>query len=85
MTLLHIAAALLRVRLFSVTAGMLAAPTPPMIRLLDRDGVINEVIYHHDIGVIDSPFTPEQFGLEDGVAQAIRDINGGGFFSYRRH
>jgi hypothetical protein len=31
-TLPHIVAALLRVRLFNVTAGMLAAPAPPMIR-----------------------------------------------------
>jgi D,D-heptose 1,7-bisphosphate phosphatase len=48
---------------------------------LDRDGVINEIIYHHDIGVIDSPFTPGQFHLRDGVAQAIREINGSGFLA----
>ncbi|MCL6582730.1 MAG: HAD family hydrolase [bacterium] len=42
---------------------------------LDRDGVINEIIYHQDIGVIDSPFTPEQFHLMDGAAWAIQEIN----------
>ncbi|MEW5803146.1 MAG: HAD family hydrolase [bacterium] len=48
---------------------------------LDRDGVINEIIYHHDIGVIDSPFTPGQFHLRDGVGQAIKEINGTGFLA----
>ncbi len=48
---------------------------------LDRDGVINEIIYHHDIGVIDSPFTPGQFHLKNGVAQAIKEINESGFFA----
>lgn len=42
---------------------------------LDRDGVINEIIYHQDIGVIDSPFTPEQFRLLNGAAEAVTEIN----------
>ncbi len=42
---------------------------------LDRDGVINEIVYHQDIGVIDTPFTPQQFQLLPGVAEAIRLIN----------
>ncbi|MEW6382166.1 MAG: HAD family hydrolase [bacterium] len=48
---------------------------------LDRDGVINDIIYHHDIGVIDSPFTPEQFHLIDGAAQAIKEIKGNGLLA----
>lgn len=48
---------------------------------LDRDGVINDIIYHHDIGVIDSPFTPEQFHLINGAAQAIKQINGIGLLA----
>lgn len=43
--------------------------------LLDRDGVINSLIYHPDAGVIDSPFTLEQFRLLPGVPQAIRRLN----------
>ena len=39
---------------------------------LDRDGVINELIYHQDQGIIDSPFTVEQFRLLPGVGEAIK-------------
>jgi D-glycero-D-manno-heptose 1,7-bisphosphate phosphatase len=46
---------------------------------LDRDGVINQVVYHQEIGVIDTPFTPEQFVLLPKVGQAIRTINRMGF------
>lgn len=42
---------------------------------LDRDGVINELIYYREHGIIDSPFTPEQFRLMPGVAQAIKDFH----------
>ncbi len=38
---------------------------------LDRDGVINEIIYHKEMGIIDSPFTVEQFQLLPKVAEAI--------------
>ena len=41
---------------------------------LDRDGVINKLIYHHDHGIIDSPFTIEQFSLINGVGQAIKEL-----------
>lgn len=43
---------------------------------LDRDGVINKLIYHHDHGIIDSPFTVEQFSLINGVGQAIKRLRG---------
>ena len=42
---------------------------------LDRDGVINELIYHQEQGVIDSPFTVEQFRLLPGVGEAIRKLH----------
>jgi D,D-heptose 1,7-bisphosphate phosphatase len=42
---------------------------------LDRDGVINELIYHEESGVIDSPFMVEQFRLRPGVGMAIRKLN----------
>ena len=42
---------------------------------LDRDGVINRIIYHRDIGVIDTPFTVGQFELLPGAAGAIRRLN----------
>ena len=39
---------------------------------LDRDGVINELIYYPEHGIIDSPFTVEQFRLFPGVGEAIK-------------
>jgi D-glycero-D-manno-heptose 1,7-bisphosphate phosphatase len=43
--------------------------------LLDRDGVINELVYHEDAGVIDAPFTASRFKLLPRVPQAIRLLN----------
>lgn len=42
---------------------------------LDRDGVINQIIYHQDIGILDTPFHPSQFKLLPGVEKALRKIN----------
>ena len=39
--------------------------------LLDRDGVINSLVYHEDAGVIDSPFTANQFKIIPRVPAAI--------------
>ena len=41
---------------------------------LDRDGVINKLIYHHEHGIIDSPFTVDQFSLIHGAGQAIQRL-----------
>jgi D-glycero-D-manno-heptose 1,7-bisphosphate phosphatase len=43
--------------------------------LLDRDGVINALVYHSEAGVIDTPFTLSQFELLPGVPEAIRQLN----------
>lgn len=48
---------------------------------LDRDGVLNEVVYHHDIGLLDTPFTVQQFKLLPGAAQAVKKINRQGFLA----
>lgn len=47
--------------------------------LLDRDGVINALVYHQDAGVIDAPFTRSQFKLLPRVPEAIRLLNDLGF------
>ena len=47
--------------------------------LLDRDGVINELAYFPEVGVIDSPLNPDQFKLLPGVPEAIRALNELGF------
>jgi len=46
---------------------------------LDRDGVINELVYHQEQEVIDSPFTVNQFKLKVGVSQAIQQIHAAGY------
>jgi D-glycero-D-manno-heptose 1,7-bisphosphate phosphatase len=43
--------------------------------LLDRDGVLNSLVYHQEAGVIDSPFTRAQFHLLPRVPAAIRLLN----------
>ncbi len=46
---------------------------------LDRDGVINEVVYFPEMGIIDSPFVPTQFELCRGVPQAIKRFQHAGY------
>ncbi len=47
--------------------------------LIDRDGVINEMVYYPDPGIVDSPFTPRQFVLAEGVGQALRTMRAAGY------
>ena len=46
---------------------------------LDRDGVVNELVYHEEPGIIDSPFTVAQFKLLLGVPGAIRQFRDMGY------
>ncbi len=46
---------------------------------LDRDGVINELVYHNEAGIIDSPFTVSQFRLLPAVPAAIGELHAMGF------
>jgi D-glycero-D-manno-heptose 1,7-bisphosphate phosphatase len=46
---------------------------------LDRDGVINELIYHEEQGIIDSPFTVNQLKIIRGVPEAIRMLRDAGY------
>ena len=48
---------------------------------LDRDGVINELVYHQEQEVIDSPFTPGQFKLIPGVTEALKKLHDAGYLS----
>jgi len=45
---------------------------------LDRDGVINELVYFPEAGVIDSPFTVNLFHVLPKVPEAIRLLNDSG-------
>jgi D-glycero-D-manno-heptose 1,7-bisphosphate phosphatase len=42
---------------------------------LDRDGVINEIAYFPELGILDSPLNPSQFKLMRGAATAIGVFN----------
>jgi len=46
---------------------------------LDRDGVINELIYYPEHGIVDSPFTEEQFKLVPAAGEAINRFHDLGF------
>lgn len=46
---------------------------------LDRDGVINDVLFFEDMGLLETPFTVAQFKMKKGVPQAVRKINQMGF------
>ncbi|MCL4369682.1 MAG: HAD family hydrolase [Chloroflexi bacterium] len=48
---------------------------------LDRDGVLNEMVYDTRFGLLDSPLNPEQFRLLPGAAEAVRTINEMGFLA----
>jgi D-glycero-D-manno-heptose 1,7-bisphosphate phosphatase len=41
---------------------------------LNRDGVVNELVYHREKGIIDSPFTVEQLRILHGVVEAIKNL-----------
>ncbi len=48
---------------------------------LDRDGVINAMVYNPDHGIVDSPINPEEFKLLPGVGKAIKRIEEMGFLT----
>jgi D-glycero-D-manno-heptose 1,7-bisphosphate phosphatase len=52
-----------------------AGALPRRAAFLDRDGVLNALLYHQDIGIVDSPFTLRQFNLLPRVPQAIHLLN----------
>jgi D-glycero-D-manno-heptose 1,7-bisphosphate phosphatase len=45
----------------------------------DRDGIVNEMVYYPDPGVVDSPFTPKQFELVEGIGPALRAMRAAGY------
>lgn len=42
---------------------------------LDRDGTINKPVLHRELGIIDAPFTVEQFELMAGASESVRILN----------
>lgn len=46
--------------------------------LLDRDGVLNEMVVDAEHGTVDSPMHPDQVKLCDGAAEAVARLHGAG-------
>ena len=46
---------------------------------LDRDGVVNELVYFQEHGVIDSPFIASQFQLCHGIIPAVKKFQNAGY------
>jgi D-glycero-D-manno-heptose 1,7-bisphosphate phosphatase len=46
---------------------------------LDRDGVINELVYYKEQGIVDSPFTVEQFKPLPWAGDAIKKLSEAGY------
>lgn len=42
---------------------------------LDRDGVVNRMVYDAEFGTVDSPSNPDQMVLLSGVGSAIAELN----------
>lgn len=49
---------------------------------LDRDGVINEIVYNEDTELMDSPMNVSQFVLLPGVSDAIKEIKSKGYYVF---
>ncbi len=46
---------------------------------LDRDGVINEIVYHKEMGILDSPANADEIKLFPDVGKAINSFKNLGF------
>ena len=46
---------------------------------VDRDGVINEMVYFEEHGFVDSPFSTSQFKIINGVPNAIKILHSLGY------
>ena len=46
---------------------------------LDRDGVLNELVWFEEAGIVDSPFHEDQMRLMPGAAEAVRRFGAAGY------
>jgi len=46
---------------------------------LDRDGIINSLVYNPEFGTVDSPSNPDEFQLISGVPEAVGALRSMGF------
>lgn len=49
---------------------------------LDRDGVVNPVVYNSEFGTMDSPLNPEEFSLSEGIVDFMRTARNLGYLLF---
>lgn len=55
---------------------------PKKAAFLDRDGVLNEIVYNEDIEQMDSPLKPDQLKLIEGAAEAVQALKDAGYYVF---
>lgn len=55
---------------------------PVKAAFLDRDGVLNEIVYNDDTELLDSPMTPDELRLIDGAAEAVARLKDAGYYVF---
>lgn len=66
---------------FRACAGKRFGEKRPAV-FLDRDGVINEIVYNEDTEELESPLKPEQFVFLDRVPEALSTIRKKGYYIF---
>lgn len=56
--------------------------TPKKAAFLDRDGVINEIVYNEDTELLDSPMIPDELKLKVEVREAIARLKSAGYYVF---
>ncbi|MCR5651455.1 MAG: HAD-IIIA family hydrolase [Lachnospiraceae bacterium] len=49
---------------------------------IDRDGVLNEIVYNEDIEQLDSPLKQDELKIIDGVREAVDDLKAAGYYIF---
>ena len=55
---------------------------PKKAAFLDRDGVLNEIVYNEDTELLDSPMRPEELRLLPGVSEAVSKLKASGYYIF---
>ena len=56
--------------------------TPHKAAFLDRDGVLNEIVYNEDTEQLDSPLRVSELKLLPGAAEAVRTLKANGYYVF---
>ena len=65
----------------SAVNGRLSAVNGRRAIFLDRDGVINRMVYNPEFGLVDSPANPDEFQLLPDAGEVVHQINQLGFLA----